>query len=164
MAARNKIEKLEEIKREEEQDEAIRNELKVRENSMPKDKLDEAYFKDKKRFKIHKDKRDPMYADLKEDIGSKDWRSFFSEGMKDSKETFRKMKESEPFTFSQANLTGGRFGYRTYSLGEGFAGTLIVVFFMVLTNELWAEYQENCEVKRVEREIRERRLNKSIIQ
>ena len=158
IAARNKKEKLEEIKNEEEQDEAIRNELKAREKSMPKDKLDESYFKDKERFKIHNDKRDPLYANLKEETNAQDWKSYFSEGMKESRETFSKIKESQPFTFSQTSMSGGRFGYRTYSLGEGFAGTMVVVFFIVLANELCAEYQENCEVKKTEREIRERRL------
>eukprot|EP00092_Neocalanus_flemingeri_P107523 GFUD01138003.1.p1 GENE.GFUD01138003.1~~GFUD01138003.1.p1 ORF type:complete len:167 (-),score=41.30 GFUD01138003.1:48-548(-) len=68
MVARREKEKLEEVRIQEEQEEAMRNEIRTREKSMSKDKLDEAYFKDKKRFNI-KDRRDPIHSGSKEDDG-----------------------------------------------------------------------------------------------
>ena len=146
MVAKMEKEKLKERNMSEEQDEVLRNELRAREKNMPKDILDEDYFKDSKRFNI-KDKRDPLFAGLK-DEGADDWRSFLSQGMKESKEQFGKMKEAEPLSFSQAAMAGRRFGYKTYKL-EWLGGGLVLLVLVLIAFELRAEYLQNVEEKRL---------------
>ena len=147
MVAKMEKEKLKERNMSEEQDEVLRNELRAREKNMPKDILDEDYFKDSKRFNI-KDKRDPLFAGLKDEEGADDWRSFLSQGMKESKEQFGKMKEAEPLSFSQAAMAGGRFGYKTYKL-EWLGGGLVLLVLVLIVFELRAEYLQNVEEKRL---------------
>ena len=153
MVARREKEKLEEKRIQEEQEEAMRKVIQSREKNMPKDKLDEDYFKDSNRFNI-KDKRDPIYAGLKETDGAEDWRSFISQGIKESQEQYSKMKESQPLTFTQATMSGGRFGYQTISYGQWLTGGAILLFLVLLGMELQAQYEENCNEKRAERELR----------
>eukprot|EP00092_Neocalanus_flemingeri_P032677 GFUD01035542.1.p1 GENE.GFUD01035542.1~~GFUD01035542.1.p1 ORF type:complete len:213 (+),score=49.19 GFUD01035542.1:98-736(+) len=153
MVARREKEKLEEVRIQEEQEEAMRNEIRAREKSMPKDKLDEAYFKDKKRFNI-KDRRDPIHSGSKEDDG--DWRSYISQSMKESQEMLSKIKESQPLTFTQAAMSGGRFGYHTFSFGHWLVGGGGLLFLLLLWMELRAQYQENCEEKEMLRSLREK--------
>ena len=148
MVAKMEKEKIKERKMSEEQDEVLRNELRAREKNMPKDILDEDYFKDSKRFNIKEDKRDPLFAGLKDEEGAGDWRSFLSQGMKESKEQFVKMKEAEPLSFSQASMSGGRFGYKTYKL-EWLGGGLMLIVLVLIFFELRAEYLENVEEKKI---------------
>merc|ERR1711909_84546 len=137
-----------EKRKQEEHEEVMRNALREREKAMPKDKLDEDYFKDYSRFNKEKDERDPLFHGIK-DKGAEDWGSLLREGVKNSREKFSKIKESEPLTFNQVNMEGTKFGYKTYSFGGRYGGALMMIFIILFSSELWYQYQENVEEKKL---------------
>ena len=146
MALKVKEEKEKEKRIQEKQEEALQEELRARQNNFLKDKLDEDYFKDKNRFNINDD-RDPLLAGLKKE-GPDDWKSYFAQGMEETRETYQKMKESQPLTFSQASTKGGRFGYKTYNLGGWLAGGIMLLFIGLACSELRFMYLDNVEEKK----------------
>merc|ERR1712029_997281 len=84
------------------QDAALKEELLKRMENFPKDKLDEEYFKDWKRFDKYKDETDPLFKDVKRS-GSEDWREILKEKVEESKDALEQMKHSQPFTFVSAS-------------------------------------------------------------
>ena len=148
MIARRERKKEEERRLEEEHEEVMRNALREREKAMPKDKLDEDYFKDYSRFKKEKDERDPLFHGIK-DTGAEDWGSLLKEGVQNSREKISKMKEAQPLTFSQVTMQGAKFGYKTYSFGGWYGGALMTIFISLFGIELWYQYLDNVEEKRL---------------
>merc|ERR1719187_1732447 len=76
-------------------EEAARAELLARQAEMPPDTVGPEYFKDKTRFNIAEDPRDPIYRDVKNKGNeATDWRSIVDEGIQKGKETVRDIRNS----------------------------------------------------------------------
>ena len=65
------------------------------------------------------------------------------DGLRETKETFQQMKDSQPFTYTGATTQGGRFGFRTVEVGNWVVIGILLVFAGLAGNELRAVYQEN---------------------
>ena len=132
--------------RQEAHDAAVRAELekKMKSSGTAEDKLDEEYFKDYSRFDKRKDERDPLFANDKNRGGeSEDFQSMLRDGIRESKETFQQMKESQPFTYTGATSQGGRFGFQTVEVGTGLVVSILLLFVVMAYFELKAVYDEN---------------------
>ena len=138
----NMIKEAEDRIKKERQEEAVLKELQKRFESGPKDKLDEDYFKDSSRFDQFNDKRDPLFSGVQES-GSSDWRELLKDRIKETKENFEKMKESEPLTFHGASTETGRFGYRTVSVQNGIIYSIFLVAAILIADEVRASYYQN---------------------
>ena len=131
----------------EEQEEAVRQELLKRMENSPKDKLDEDYFKDWKRFDKYQDNRDPLFKGVK-DTGTDDWRGLMREKLLEAKDNYQLMKESQPLTYTGAVTDGPRgFGYKTVSVGKAFLYSLLILILLLGVNEAHYTYHENRREK-----------------
>ena len=151
-------EKGEERLKKEAQEEAMHKELLRRQQKVPKDDVGEEYFKDKERFKF-KDKRDPIYAGLNTENESSDWKSFINEGLKESKETLQKIRDSQPFTVTGPHTEGGRLGFRTVSPGQFVVTALILTFLGLLALELRHQYTVNTSEAEILRQTLQKNNN-----
>ena len=142
--------------RQEEHEAAVRAELekKMKSSGTAEDKLDEEYFKDYSRFDKRKDQRDPLFEDVKKRGGeAEDLQSMWADGLRETRETFQQMKESQPFTYTGATTQGGRFGFRTVEVGNWIVISILLVFAGLAVNELRAVYEENLIEKEAMNEI-----------
>ena len=133
--------------RQEEHEAAVRAELekKMKSSGAAEDKLDEEYFKDYTRFDTRQDHRDPLFEDAKKRRGgeAENFQSMLKDGLRETKETFQQMKDSQPFSYTGATTQGGRFGFRTVEVGNWIVIGILLVFAGLAVNELRAVYQEN---------------------
>lgn len=133
--------------RQEEHEAAVRAELekKMKSSGAAEDKLDEEYFKDYTRFDTRQDHRDPLFEDAKKRSGgeAENFQSMLKDGLRETKETFQQMKDSQPFSYTGATTQGGRFGFRTVEVGNWVVIGILLVFAGLAGNELRAVYQEN---------------------
>ena len=132
--------------RQEQHDAAVRAELekKLKSSGTAEDKLDEDYFKDYSRFDKRQDQRDPLFEDVKGREGeAEDFQSMLKDGLRETKDTFQQMKESQPFTYTGATTQGGRFGFRTVEVGNWIVISILLIFGGLAFNELRALYEEN---------------------
>ena len=133
--------------RQEEHEAAVRAELekKMKSSGAAEDKLDEEYFKDYTRFDTRQDERDPLFEDAKKRSGgeAENFQSMLKDGLRETKETFQQMKDSQPFSYTGATTQGGRFGFRTVEVGNWVVIGILLVFAGLAGNELRAVYQEN---------------------
>ena len=133
--------------RQEQHEAAVKAELekKMKSSGVAEDKLDEEYFKDYKRFDKRQDQRDPLFEDVKKGRGgeAEDLQSMLRDGLRETRETFQQMKDSQPFSYTGATTEGGRFGFRTVEVGNWVVIGILLVFAGLAVNELRAVYQEN---------------------
>ena len=106
MAARQRTKAAEEA--ELAREEAARAELLARQAEIPPDTVGPEYFKDKTRFNIAEDPRDPLYRDVNnKGSESTDWRSFVDEGIRKGRDTARDIRNSNPFEAYQMEVREG---------------------------------------------------------
>lgn len=132
--------------RQEAQEAAVRAELekKMKSSGTPEDKLDEKYFTDYSRFDKRRDERDPLFQDMKTKEGeSQDFQTMLNEGIRETKETFQQMKDSQPFTYTGATTQGGRFGFKTVEVENWIVVSILSIFAGLVLFELKAVYEEN---------------------
>ena len=125
---------------------AVRAELekKMKSSGTAEDKLDEEYFKDYSRFDKRQDQRDPLFEDVKKRGGeAEDFQSMLKYGLRETKDTFQQMKDSQPFTYTGATTQGGRFGFRTVEVGNWIVISILLIFAGLVLNELRAVYEDN---------------------
>ena len=124
---------------------ALRAELekKLKSSGTEEDKVGEEYFKDQTRFNKREDERDPLFQDSKGRGQSEDLRSMLRDGIRETKETFQQMKESQPFTYTGASTQGGRIGFQTVEVGTWIVVSILLLFGVMAYFELKAVYQEN---------------------
>lgn len=118
-------------------EEAARAELLARQAEMPPDQVGQDYFKDKTRFNIAEDERDPLYKGVKSKSNeSTDWRSLVNEGMQKGRETVKDIRNSNPFEAYQMEVREGEIGYAVIKFARRtiflLASTSLILAFLEL--------------------------------
>ena len=118
-------------------EEAARAELLARQAEMPPDQVGQDYFKDKARFNIAEDERDPLYKGVKSKSNeSTDWRSLVNEGMQKGRETVKDIRNSNPFEAYQMEVREGEIGYAVIKFARRtiflLASTSLILAFLEL--------------------------------
>ena len=138
-------------------EEAARAELLARQAEMPLDNVGPEYFKDKTRFNIAKDERDPLYRGMKnKGSESTDWRSFVDEGIQKGKETVRDIRNSNPFEAYQMEVREGEIGYAVITFARRTIYFLVSTFLVLGFLELKWHLQNDIDAYAMEKEVYER--------
>ena len=143
-------------------EEAARAELLARQAEMPPDNVGPEYFKDKTRFNIAEDERDPMYRGVKNKGNeSTDWRSFVDEGMKKGRETVKDIRNSNPFEAYQMEVREGEIGYTVITFARRTVFFLVATFLVLGFLEVKWHLTNDINAFAMEKEVYERhRTNK----
>ena len=138
-------------------EEAARAELLARQAEMPPDAIGPDYFKDKTRFNIAEDPRDPIYRDVKNNSNeSTDWRSIVDEGVQKGRETMRDIRNSNPFEAYQMEVREGEIGYTVIKFARRTIFFLAATVFVLGFMEMKWHYDHDIDVYAMEKEVYER--------
>ena len=138
-------------------EEAARAELLARQAEMPPDTVGAEYFKDKTRFNIAEDPRDPIYRDVKNKGNeATDWRSVVDEGIQKGKETVRDIRNSNPFEAYQMEVREGEIGYTVMKFARRTIFFLMATFLFFGFLEIKWHYDNDIDAYAMEKEVYER--------
>ena len=138
-------------------EEAARAELLARQAEMPPDTVGPEYFKDKTRFNIAEDPRDPIYRDVKNKGNeATDWRSIVDEGIQKGKETVRDIRNSNPFEAYQMEVREGEIGYTVIKFARRTIFFLMATFLFFGFLEIKWHYDNDIDAYAMEKEVYER--------
>ena len=138
-------------------EEAARAELLARQSEMPPDQLGEDYFKDKKRFNIAEDQRDPVYRGSKSRADEPiEWRSFVKDGVQKGKETLKEIRESTPFEAYQMEVREGEIGYAVIRFAKRTVILLVSLFLFFGFLEVKWHFDNDIDAYSLQKEAYDR--------